>query len=102
MLRGRTTVSFFADDVVAAQGWYTELLGIEPYFMREIAGAPAYVERHAERAVSRGDRARAVLPVDRRPARKGEPVPADHATQPAQPVERGEPSARCEHDRAGA
>ncbi len=31
MLRGLTTVNFFADDVTAAQRWYTELLGIEPY-----------------------------------------------------------------------
>src|SRR3981081_3867745 len=44
MLRGLTTVSFFADDVTAAQGWYTELLGIEPYFVRPIEGPPAYVE----------------------------------------------------------
>jgi catechol 2,3-dioxygenase-like lactoylglutathione lyase family enzyme len=33
MLRGLTTVSFFADDVRAAQGWYTELLGIEPHYL---------------------------------------------------------------------
>jgi len=44
MLRGLTTVSFFADDVTAAQRWYTELLGIEPYFVRPAEGAPAYVE----------------------------------------------------------
>jgi predicted enzyme related to lactoylglutathione lyase len=44
MLRGLSTVSFFADDVTAAQRWYTELLGIEPYFVRSIEGTPAYVE----------------------------------------------------------
>lgn len=44
MLRGLTTVSFFADDVTAAQAWYTELLGIEPYFVRPAEGTPAYVE----------------------------------------------------------
>ena len=44
MLRGLATVNFFADDVTAAQGWYTELLGIEPYFVRSIEGTPAYVE----------------------------------------------------------
>jgi len=44
MLRGLTTVSFFADDVAAAQRWYTEVLGIEPYFTREMDGKPAYVE----------------------------------------------------------
>jgi predicted enzyme related to lactoylglutathione lyase len=44
MLRGLTTVSFFADDVTAAQRWYSELLGIEPYFARPSDGRPAYVE----------------------------------------------------------
>jgi predicted enzyme related to lactoylglutathione lyase len=44
MLRGLTTVSYFADDVAAAQRWYTELLGIDPYFVRPVEGAPAYVE----------------------------------------------------------
>ncbi|MER6947529.1 VOC family protein [Nonomuraea sp. NPDC000554] len=44
MLRGLTTVSFFADDVTAAARWYTELLGIEPYFTRPAKGTPAYVE----------------------------------------------------------
>lgn len=32
MLRGLTTVSYWADDVKAAKKWYSELLGIEPYF----------------------------------------------------------------------
>ena len=44
MLRGLTTVSFFASDVAAAKAWYTELLGIEPYFVRPVEGMPAYVE----------------------------------------------------------
>ncbi|HWM72384.1 MAG TPA: VOC family protein [Nocardioides sp.] len=44
MLRGLTTVNFFADDLSAAQAWYTELLGVEPYFVREIEGVPAYIE----------------------------------------------------------
>ena len=44
MLRGLSTVSFFADDVTAAQAWYAELLGIEPYFARPAQGTPAYVE----------------------------------------------------------
>jgi catechol 2,3-dioxygenase-like lactoylglutathione lyase family enzyme len=39
MLRGLSTVSFFADDVAAARDWYTEFLGFEPYFTR-----PGYVE----------------------------------------------------------
>jgi predicted enzyme related to lactoylglutathione lyase len=44
MLRGLTTVNFFAPDLAAARDWYTELLGIEPYFVREVDGAPAYIE----------------------------------------------------------
>jgi catechol 2,3-dioxygenase-like lactoylglutathione lyase family enzyme len=44
MLRGLTTVNFFADDLAAARDWYTEVLGVEPYFVREVAGAPAYIE----------------------------------------------------------
>jgi predicted enzyme related to lactoylglutathione lyase len=44
MLRGLTTVTYFADDVTAAVAWYTELLGIEPYFVRPVEGPPAYVE----------------------------------------------------------
>ncbi len=44
MLRGLSTVSFFADDVTAARAWYAELLGTEPYFVRPDQGTPAYVE----------------------------------------------------------
>lgn len=44
MLRGLSTISFYADDVPAAQDWYRHLLGIEPYFARPINGALAYVE----------------------------------------------------------
>ena len=39
MLRGMATVSYFADDHEAAQKWYTEFLGLEPYFQR-----PGYAE----------------------------------------------------------
>jgi predicted enzyme related to lactoylglutathione lyase len=44
MLKGLTTISFYADDVAAAARWYADLLGIEPYFSREADGVPAYVE----------------------------------------------------------
>jgi predicted enzyme related to lactoylglutathione lyase len=44
MLRGLATVSFWADDVVAAKKWYSELLGIEPYFQRPDSEHPAYIE----------------------------------------------------------
>lgn len=44
MLRGLSTVSFFADDVKAARDWYAKLLGMESYFVRPTEGPPAYVE----------------------------------------------------------
>jgi predicted enzyme related to lactoylglutathione lyase len=39
MLRGLTTISFWADDHAAATQWYSELLGVAPYFER-----PGYAE----------------------------------------------------------
>ncbi|WP_340378241.1 VOC family protein [Streptomyces sp. SS7] len=39
MLRGLTTVRFHAADLEAAKRWYTELLGVGPYFER-----PGYAE----------------------------------------------------------
>ncbi len=46
MLRGLATISYYADDVVAATQWYSELLGSEPYFKRPEGEAvvPQYVE----------------------------------------------------------
>ncbi len=45
MLRGLTTVSFYAADLEAAKRWYTELLGIEPYFIRPTPpDPPGYIE----------------------------------------------------------
>ncbi|GII57665.1 glyoxalase [Planotetraspora thailandica] len=44
MLRGLTTVNYFADDMAAATEWYAELLGVAPYFQRPESGPPAYVE----------------------------------------------------------
>lgn len=38
-LRGLATVSFYAADLAAAKKWYTELLGIEPYY--EVPGGYA-------------------------------------------------------------
>ena len=38
-LHGVSTVNFFAADHAAAKKWYTEFLGVEPYFER-----PGYVE----------------------------------------------------------
>ncbi|WP_199422166.1 VOC family protein [Actinotalea solisilvae] len=43
--RGVATVNLWADDVPAAAAWYTEVLGVEPYFVRpEPPERPAYVE----------------------------------------------------------
>lgn len=39
MLRGIATVSFWAADHAAARAWYSQLLGLEPYFER-----PGYAE----------------------------------------------------------
>ncbi|GGS43061.1 MULTISPECIES: VOC family protein [Actinokineospora] len=44
MLRGLTTVNYFADDVSAAADWYATVLGVEPYFSRDVDGSPAYIE----------------------------------------------------------
>ncbi|MFD0362895.1 VOC family protein [Nocardia sp. GCM10030253] len=32
MLRGMATVSYWAEDFEGAKDWYTELLGVDPYF----------------------------------------------------------------------
>lgn len=39
MLRGFATVSYYAEDLAAASAWYSDVLGIEPYFER-----PGYIE----------------------------------------------------------
>lgn len=42
--RGMATASFWASDVPAATKWYTELLGVKPYFIRPDEKTPEYVE----------------------------------------------------------
>jgi predicted enzyme related to lactoylglutathione lyase len=45
VLRGMSTINLWAEDLSAAARWYTELLGVEPYFTSEAAGrGPGYVE----------------------------------------------------------
>ncbi|NUP04353.1 MAG: VOC family protein [Nonomuraea sp.] len=45
MLRGMATAVLWADDLKAAAEWYTEVLGVEPYFERPGPdGGPGYVE----------------------------------------------------------
>jgi predicted enzyme related to lactoylglutathione lyase len=39
MLRGNATTNYWTDDLAAAKKWYSELLGIEPYF--EVPGGYA-------------------------------------------------------------
>ena len=35
MLQGMATVSFYADDLDEAARWYTEVLGLAPYYVRQ-------------------------------------------------------------------
>lgn len=44
ILRGIATINFWASDMEAAKKWYTELLGIAPYFARPVEGPAAYIE----------------------------------------------------------
>jgi uncharacterized glyoxalase superfamily protein PhnB len=44
MLRGPATISFFADDVAAAEAWYATVLGTEAYFKRDLDGVLVYAE----------------------------------------------------------
>jgi predicted enzyme related to lactoylglutathione lyase len=44
MFRGFATIAYFADDMTAAEAWYTEFLGQAPYFRREVDGMTAYIE----------------------------------------------------------
>lgn len=62
MLRGFATINFWADDLEAAKAWYTELLGIAPYFER-----PGYAEFRI------GDYQHELGIVDRRYARRARP-----------------------------
>lgn len=63
-LRGFATISYWADDVAAAAAWYTELLGVEPYFQRSGPdGALAYAEsRIGDKAAELGLVSRAFAP----------------------------------------
>lgn len=45
MLRGLATVNIYADDLEAAKDWYSQLLGMEPYFSSQSVGlGPGYYE----------------------------------------------------------
>ncbi|GEM33163.1 glyoxalase [Nocardia neocaledoniensis NBRC 108232] len=44
MFRGLATVTVYADDIAAAEEWYTKALGVESYFSFPHEGPPAYVE----------------------------------------------------------
>jgi len=45
VFRGFATITFYADDLASARDWYTELLGIEPYYAFPPPPAPpAYLE----------------------------------------------------------
>jgi len=68
ILRGMATINYFADDVVAARKWYSDLLGITPYFERPDSQNPAYVEFRL------GDYQHELGIIDRRYAPKGAAV----------------------------
>lgn len=74
MLRGLSTVNFFADDVAAARDWYAEALGVAPYFAREIDGVVAYAEFRI------GDFQHELGIVDRRFAAEGSGKPGGAVT----------------------
>jgi predicted enzyme related to lactoylglutathione lyase len=44
VLRGMATVNYWADDLIAARDWYTELFGVEAYFQMPSPEHPAYIE----------------------------------------------------------
>jgi predicted enzyme related to lactoylglutathione lyase len=68
-LRGFATITLYAEDLAAAQKWYTELLGIAPYFTRPAPdGKPAYVEYRV------GDYERELGIINRRFAPPGTPT----------------------------
>ncbi len=43
-LRGLATISFFADNLQEAKKWYTDFLGVEPYYAFPNDDQPAYIE----------------------------------------------------------
>lgn len=83
-LRGLSTVNLYADDVAAAQRWYTEFLGVEPYFFNPPQPAPPmYVEFRL------GELQHELGIVDRRfapSAGEGAAVTGDSSTAAAQPI----------------
>ncbi|HEV8651796.1 MAG TPA: VOC family protein [Actinomycetes bacterium] len=71
MLRGLSQLIIFADDMAAAKRWYTELLGMEPYFERfGPDGSLAYMEFRI------GDYQHELGVIDRRYAPHGAAGPA--------------------------
>lgn len=44
MLRGMTTQTHYVEDVPAVIAWYSDLLDLQPYFLRPSAQEPAYAE----------------------------------------------------------
>ena len=73
MLRGLTTISLFADDVAAATDWYSQALGVAPYFTRDMGGALAYAEFRV------GDYQHELGIIDQRFAPSGRPAQAGGA-----------------------
>lgn len=43
-LRGMATVNFWAEDMIAARDWYSEVLGVDAYFQQPNVERPIYIE----------------------------------------------------------
>lgn len=44
MLRGMANVSYWAEDLLAARQWYSQVFGQEPYYQMPNADTPGYIE----------------------------------------------------------
>ncbi|NGP06316.1 VOC family protein [Rhodococcus sp. 14C212] len=99
MLRGLSTVTFFADDLTAAGAWYAELLGVEPYFRRSVEGRLAYLEFRT------GDYGHELGIIDSRfvahdrPGQAGPATTYWHVDDPAAALERLESMGATVHDK---
>ena len=75
-LRGFATISYWSDDMEAAKAWYSDLLGITPYFERSGPdGQLAYAEFRVETTSMSWVSSIAVLPLHNQlPARRSDHV----------------------------
>ena len=89
MLRGFATVSYYAADLEAAAAWYSEVLGIEPYFRR-----PGYIEFR----VGDYEHELGIIDAQYRPAGPTEPGRRDHPVARRRPARLVRAPARARRD----